>query len=98
MADIVTQLAADIRVVDGDHKKGAEQIAEGLVMRGWTKREYIVRFPTDYVVGTRVEILDPQSYNWVPGEVSGQVAGTIQVDTERGPRTVGSASRIRKQV
>lgn len=91
----LVELAEDIRELDGNHDLGAGELAEGLIQRGWTTVDLVTRFPGDYAPGRRVEIFDWQQGKWVLGDVSGHVGNTVQVDTERGPRTAGSSRNIR---
>lgn len=91
----LSSLAEDIRLVDGNHDLGAGELAEALIRAGWTKIEYITRFPVDYTTGRHVEILDGTRGTWLEGTVSGHVGNTVQVDTEFGPKTAGSIRTIR---
>jgi hypothetical protein len=90
-------LTADIRsnLEEGISEGKIEILADALIQRGWTTIDLVTRFPDDYAPGRRVEILDLQQGKWVEGDVSGHVGNTVQVDTERGPRTVGSSRSIR---
>lgn len=48
----------------------------------------------EYSVGENVEV--QKAGDWLPGHISSKQAGTLNVDTERGPVAVMSYHRIRK--
>lgn len=74
--------------------------ADGSVL-SWKGQNYVPQKAVDphpalksYKMGEYVEV--DRGGNWLPGRISSVQGGMINVDTERGPVTVGGPLRIRK--
>ncbi len=93
----IDDLAADIRAVDGDNDLGSGALAEALAELGWTKVAPVVEVPLkDYKEGEAVLVL--REGNWIEGRIDSisEMGNNVHVQTERGPVTIATPKRVRR--